>query len=398
MISRLTSIFAVVTLLCLTACGSKTEPTTSTVTKPATPPKEGGETAATTPPEEGSGTEGGGPGDIAGTVKDKPKRILSTEPGNFPVTRKNPKTGKTWTILGIMTDTHNFDIAKANCEDTLVNYPDIACMVGLWAYNPPKILQAVKDSNKVGKVKIVGFDEDPDTLQGIEDGSIEGTIVQNPYGFGFKSTEYLAALVREQKIEIPEDKIIFVPTQVITKDNVETFKDDVQAMRDGKGPILKHGKYDTEKKVQVAFLTNSVDPFWELAKRGCERAEGVFNAKVEVLMPPTGQVEEQKRMMEEQITLGTKGLAISPIDPANQEEMINNACEKMKVITQDSDAPTTNRIFYIGTDNYTAGRQAGELVAKACPEGGKVMVFVGKMEVLNAQERSQGVVDVLLGQ
>ena len=91
-------------------------------------------------------------------------------------------------------------------------------------------------------------------------------------------------------------------------------------------------------------------------------------------------------------------MVISPIDPANQEEMINNACEKMKVITQDSDAPTTNRIFYIGTDNYTAGRQAGELVVKACPEGGKVMVFVGKMEVLNAQERSQGVVDVLLGQ
>ena len=102
--------------------------------------------------------------------------------------------------------------------------------------------------------------------------------------------------------------------------------------------------------------------------------------------------------MEEQITLGTKGLAISPIDPANQGEMINAACAKMKVITQDSDAPDTNRLFYLGTDNYSAGRQAGELTDKACPNGGKVMILVGKMEVLNAQERSQGVIDVLLGQ
>jgi ribose transport system substrate-binding protein len=325
-------------------------------------------------------------------------KILSTESGHFPVKVKNPKTGKEWEILGIMTDGHNFDKAKANAEDTLTNHPDLVAMIGLWAYNPPKILQAVADSEKLGKVKVVGFDEDPDTLQAIEDGGCEGTIVQNPYAFGFRSVEHLAALVRGQEVKVPDNQIMFIPTRVITKDNVEAFKDEVQAMRDGKGPELEHGEYKTEKKVQVAFLTNSIDPFWELAKRGCERAEPIFNAKAEVLMPPTGQVEEQKRMIEEQITLGTKGLAISPIDPANQGEMINAACAKMKVITQDSDAPDTNRLFYLGTDNYSAGRQAGELTDKACPNGGKVMILVGKMEVLNAQERSQGVIDVLLGQ
>src|SRR5258705_8683965 len=39
--------------------------------------------------------------------------------------------------------------------------------------------------------------------------------------------------------------------------------------------------------------------------------------------------------------------------------------------TQDSDAPNSNRMFYIGTDNVAAGRQAGELVKEALPEGGK---------------------------
>src|SRR5579885_2032376 len=55
------------------------------------------------------------------------------------------------------------------------------CFIGLWAYNPPAILSAVKDKGKLGEVKIVGFDENEATLQGIIDGHIFGTVVQNPY-------------------------------------------------------------------------------------------------------------------------------------------------------------------------------------------------------------------------
>jgi ribose transport system substrate-binding protein len=74
------------------------------------------------------------------------------------------------------------------------------------AYNPPAILSALQDAGKVNDVKIVGFDEHPETLQGISDGTIVGTIVQQPYLFGFKSVEYLSALARKQDVKIPEDK------------------------------------------------------------------------------------------------------------------------------------------------------------------------------------------------
>jgi ribose transport system substrate-binding protein len=75
--------------------------------------------------------------------------------------------------------------------------------------------------------------------------------------------------------------------------------------------------------------------------------------------------------------------------------MINAACEVMPVICQDSDAPASDRKFYLGTSNYMAGRAAGELIKEAIPDGGEVMLFVGRMEVLNAQERSQGIIDEL---
>ena len=74
-------------------------------------------------------------------------------------------------------------------------------MVGLFAYNPPLCLEAVKEAGKVGKIKIVAFDEDDTTLQGIVDGEIFGTVVQNPYMYGYDSVRILAALARNEKLE-----------------------------------------------------------------------------------------------------------------------------------------------------------------------------------------------------
>ena len=68
------------------------------------------------------------------------KKILVTVPSHFPAIKTNPKTGKTWTIVGIMTDGFNFNQAKAGAADAIVKYPDLKAMVGLWAYNPPRII------------------------------------------------------------------------------------------------------------------------------------------------------------------------------------------------------------------------------------------------------------------
>jgi ribose transport system substrate-binding protein len=310
---------------------------------------------------------------------------------------KFPIAAGKYTILDIRTDNKDHTRAKANAEDSINKHPDIACMVGLWAYNPPAILSAVQGAGKEGEIKIVAFDEQIDTLQGIADGEIYGTIVQQPFLFGYRSVEYLAALVRGQEVDVPENGKIYIPHSVIKQDNVAEFRQRVSAILDGRGEAPPHDReYETSRPVTVAFITNAVDPFWTLSQRGCELAEPAFNATCHVRMPPNGQVEEQKRYIEELIAARCEGLAVSPIDPANQADILNRACESMKVICQDSDAPDTERLFYLGTSNYLAGRAAGKLVKEACPEGGKVMIFVGKMEVLNAQERSQGVIDELL--
>src|SRR5829696_3516780 len=148
-------------------------------------------------------------------------------------------------------------------------------------------------------------------------------------------------------------------------------------------------------KPRVAYVTNGIASFWVIAEAGAMAGGKKYDADVEVHMPAQG-VADQKRIMEDLLTRGMDGIAISPIDPANQNDIINQAAARTKVITQDSDAPSSNRLCYIGMDNYVAGRMCGQLVKEAMPEGGKVMIFVGRVEQDNARRRRQGVIDELM--
>lgn len=142
-----------------------------------------------------------------------------------------------------------------------------------------------------------------------------------------------------------------------------------------------------------AFVTNNPSDFWKIASKGVEKAEKEFGVRCEMRLPI--DTADQKRIVEDLITRGVTGMAISPIDPANQTELLNRACERMHVICTDSDAAESNRLCYVGTINYEAGRQAGELIKEVLPDGGKIMIFVGTLDAQNAQDRRRGLMDVI---
>lgn len=150
-------------------------------------------------------------------------------------------------------------------------------------------------------------------------------------------------------------------------------------------------------QVTVAFVTNQIADFWAIAKVGCETGAKDFDVTVDVRMPPEATAVEQKRIVEDLLTSGVRGIAISPIAAVDQVGFINEVAAKVPLITHDSDAPGTDRLLYIGMDNYKAGRMCGELVKQALPDGGKVVLFIGRLEQDNSKYRRQGVIDELLG-
>jgi ribose transport system substrate-binding protein len=145
-------------------------------------------------------------------------------------------------------------------------------------------------------------------------------------------------------------------------------------------------------------VPNNASDFWVIARKGTEKAQKeIPGITVDFRIPADGTAAEQQRIIDDLLAKGIDGIAISPVDPANQTAMLDRAAAQAVVVTQDSDAPTSKRECYIGTDNVAAGRQAGELLKEALPQGGKVMVFVGTLDAANAQQRYQGLKEALQG-
>jgi ribose transport system substrate-binding protein len=143
-----------------------------------------------------------------------------------------------------------------------------------------------------------------------------------------------------------------------------------------------------------AFITNGVADFWEHAQAGADKAAEDLKVHVSVIMPSS--ITDQTRKMEDLLVRGSDGIAVSPIDPANQIEILNRAAAETNLITHDSDAPDTNRLVYIGMDNFDAGLLCGKTLRDALPDGGKVMIFVGRLDQDNAKRRRQGFIDGFL--
>ena len=138
---------------------------------------------------------------------------------------KKALAGSKVEVLDLRTDDTDRARAKQNVSDAIVKYPDLAGCVGLWSYNGPAIINAVKEAKKVGKIQVVTFDDEADTITGVQDGSIFSMIVQQPFQFGYESMMMMAKVIDGDKSALPKDGKKIIPTQAINKDSVKAYLD-----------------------------------------------------------------------------------------------------------------------------------------------------------------------------
>jgi ribose transport system substrate-binding protein len=132
-------------------------------------------------------------------------------------------------LIDVRGDDIDMTRAKRNVEDALAANPDIDCMVGFYSYNPPRIYEVLKESGKLGEVTVIAFDEDPITLGGVREGTIAGTVVQQPYEWGYQGMKLMASYLEGDTSGIPADKLVIVPTKIIDKGNVDAFEAELKA-------------------------------------------------------------------------------------------------------------------------------------------------------------------------
>lgn len=132
-------------------------------------------------------------------------------------------------IIDTMADATKPDVAEKNAEDAMAKHPDLAGMVGLYSYNGPALLQAVRNTGKAGKVKIVCFDDDSQTLAGIASGDIYGTVVQVSTRMGYETIKRMDKYLSGDKTQLPSDNVL-LKSIAVNKGLVEAL----QAWREDK--------------------------------------------------------------------------------------------------------------------------------------------------------------------
>lgn len=155
---------------------------------------------------------------------------------------------------------------------------------------------------------------------------------------------------------------------------------------------------ETPDKTTLAFVTNSGTDFWRPAEAGVRKAQSElpnYRLVFRYLKEPT--VAAQTRLLDDLVGAGVTGIIVSPVDTKDMVGTLDRLAGQVTLFTTDSDIPNSKRVAYIGSSNIQAGRQAGQLLRKALPGGGKCMGFIGLLRVENADDRISGVREALKG-
>jgi ribose transport system substrate-binding protein len=140
------------------------------------------------------------------------------EPMNHPLRPdlKVRRFGRFYLVDGEAKEDNNPDNARPLASSVLARLQGLPnlCAVGLYAYNPPAILDAAKSRAMHKQLVIIGFDEDWDTLKAIAAGDIRATVVQDPFQYGYQSVAALAAYARGDSSRLVRQPI---PYRIVTQ-------------------------------------------------------------------------------------------------------------------------------------------------------------------------------------
>jgi ribose transport system substrate-binding protein len=154
--------------------------------------------------------------------------------------------------------------------------------------------------------------------------------------------------------------------------------------------LLPLGVAAAPKKTFV-MVPKGVHPYYEPCYEGFKAAAEKYDVTVDKVDPQKFELPLQVKAIEELIAQRVDGIAISALDDAGLVPVIAEATKAgIKVITFDAPAPSSQALTYIGTDNKTAGFEAGKRMAELTKGKGKLVILQGGLGAANLNLRTQG--------
>jgi ribose transport system substrate-binding protein len=154
------------------------------------------------------------------------------------------------------------------------------------------------------------------------------------------------------------------------------------------------GAHDSDE--YYVFISANLDvPYWKTAGTGFTRAAAQMKLRSDFEGPQNYDINAEKAALDHAVQQKVSGILLSVADAKVLNESINQAIAAgIPVITIDSDAPASKRLFFIGTNNYQVGLTGGQRLAQELRGKGNVVVFTMPAQP-NLQDRLRGYKDAL---
>jgi ribose transport system substrate-binding protein len=145
----------------------------------------------------------------------------------------------------------------------------------------------------------------------------------------------------------------------------------------------------------VFVAANLQVPYWQAAGAGFTKAAGLFKVRADFVGPNSYDPRAERDALDQAVQQKATGILLGVTDPVLLQDSIDKAIAAgIPVITMDSDAPASKRLFFIGTNNYAAGVSGGMRLAEELKGKGNVVVFT-MPDQHNLQDRLRGYRDML---
>jgi ribose transport system substrate-binding protein len=148
------------------------------------------------------------------------------------------------------------------------------------------------------------------------------------------------------------------------------------------------------KEVFYLVASNMQVPYWQTAAAGFNKAAAEYRVTAKVVGPANYDPQAELTALQQAVAAKPAGILVQVSDAAVLQPEIDAAIGAgIPVITIDSDAASSHRLFFIGTNNLEAGRLGGRRVIQKLGGKGNV-VFFTFMGQPSIDERLTGFKDV----
>src|ERR1039458_2666561 len=151
----------------------------------------------------------------------------------------------------------------------------------------------------------------------------------------------------------------------------------------------------SNKEVYYLVSANLNLPYWQTAAAGFNRAAAQYKVSAKVVGPDNYDPQAELAELQKAVAAKPAGILISVAGAAVLQPEIDAAINAgIPVLTIDSDAAASRRLYFIGTNNLEAGRLGGKRVIEKLSGKGNILVFTLAGQP-NTEERLKGLKDAL---